>query len=306
MVELLSGYVMYSLSSILIFVALATLLHLQFGLTGIVNFGIVGFWGLGMYVFGVSLLQYNFPYIVSLILATVLSGVVALALGLVILHLDNQAILMATLAFATVVRYIVTTEKWLTKGVLGLGTIPFPFDLGQYSQFGFFLIILLVTIALLLYAYKLKSSPYGRLLASIQDNEILAQSLGKPTFREKLVFFTITSALIGFFGALNASIESFLVPNMLTPGVTFTVWIALILGGRKKVLGGLIGVIVTIGVLDFLIETYAPIPTAYASLVPTLKYMIYGLTLMLILIFRPLGILGEKKSTKILKVIRKL
>jgi len=305
MVELLSGYVMYSFSSILIFVALATLLHLQFGLTGIVNFGIVGFWGFGMYAFGVFLLQYNLPYIVSLILATVLSGVVALALGRVILDLDNQAILVATLAFATVVMLIVTTEKWLTKGVIGLGVVPFPFDLGQYSPFGLFLIILPVTIALLLYTYKLESSPYGRLLASIQDNEILAQSLGKPTFREKLIFFTITSALIGFFGALNASIYRFLVPRMLTPGVTFTVWIALILGGRKRILGGLIGAIVTIGVFDFIIETYAPIPTAYATLVPILKFMIYGLTLMLILIFRPLGILGEKKSTKILKVIRK-
>jgi len=296
MVEFLSGYVMYSLSSILIYVAIATLLHLQFGLTGIVNFGIVGFWGLGMYVFGVSLLQYNLPYIVSLILATVLSGVVALALGRVILDLDNQAILVATLAFATVVRHLVTTEKWLTEGVLGLGTVPFPFDLGRYSQFGFFLIILLVTIALLLYTYKLESSPYGRLLVSIQDNETLARSLGKSTFREKLIFFTMTSALIGFFGALNASIDHFLVPRMLTPGVTFTVWIALILGGRKRILGGLIGVIVTIGVFDFTIETYAPIPTAYAQLVPIIKFMIYGLTLMLVLMFRPLGILGEKKS----------
>ena len=295
MIPFLSSYMIYSLSSILIFVALATLLHLQFSLTGIVNFGIVGFWGFGMYTIGISLVQYNIPYLASIVLATVLTGLVALALGRVILDLDSQSILVATLAFATVVRHLVTTEKWLTEGTFGLGTVPFPFDLGQYSQFGFFLVILAFTIGLVLYAYKLESSPYGRLLASIRDNETLSRSLGKPTFRQKLIFFSVTAALMGFFGALNASIDHFLVPRMLTPGVTFAVWIALIVGGRKRILGGLIGVIVTIGVFDYIIETYAPIPKAYAQMVPIIKFMIYGLTLMLVLMFRPEGILGKKE-----------
>jgi branched-chain amino acid transport system permease protein len=296
MINLLSGYVMYSLSSILIFIALATLLHLQFGLTGIVNFGVVGFWGFGMYAFGVSMLKFNLPYGAALLVAAVLTGVVALVLGWVILDLDSQSILVATLAFATVIHDLITTEKWLTKGVIGLGTVPFPFDLGRYSEFGFFLIILLVTVLLFLYTYKLEASPYGRLLTSIKDNEPLARSLGKPVLRQKMIFFTITSALFGLFGAMNASIDHFLVPRMLSPGVTFTVWIALILGGRQRILGGLIGIIITIGIFDFIIETYVPLPMEYASLIPTLKYIIYGITLIIILMFRPLGILGGKKS----------
>ena len=83
---------------------------------------------------------------------------------------------------------------------------------------------------------------------------------------------------------------------MLSPGVTFTVWIALNLGGRRRILGGLIGVVATIGVFDYIIETYVPIPIVYASMVPNIKYMIYGLTLMLVLMYRPLGILGNKKN----------
>jgi branched-chain amino acid transport system permease protein len=290
---------MYTFSSIVVFIALATLLHLQFGVTGIVNFGVVGFFGLGMYIFGVFLVQYHIPYILAMLMATVLTGLVALGLGAIILDLDSQSILVATLAIATVVEDLAITEKWLTKGVIGLGTVPFPFDLGLYSQVGYFLLALVLTALIILYAYKLESSPYGRLLFSIRDNEPLARSLGKSTSRQKLIFFAITSALMGLFGTLHASNVHFLVPRMLSPGITFTVWIALILGGRKRILGGLVGTLATIGLFDFVIETFVPIPaSAQSQLLPVIKLWVYGLTLMLVLMYRPSGILGEKKILK--------
>lgn len=293
---LLSSYVLYSLSILVIFVGLATLLHLQFGLAGIGNFGIVGFWGIGLYAFSILLLQYNLPFIVALILAAVLSGVVALVLGSIILNLDGEAIIVATLAFATIIEYLLFTERWLTKGVQGYGTIPFPFDLGKYSELGYFLLPLIVLILIILYAYKLKSSSYGRLLVSIHDNETLSQSLGKSTFREKLIFFTITSALIGLFGALSAPIYHYIFPRMVDPGVTFTVWIALIVGGRWRVLGGLVGVIATVGLFDFIIEASLPLPITFAVMVPNIKLIIYGLTLVLVIMFRQSGILGKGKK----------
>jgi len=296
MAQFLSGYAMYSFSSIVVFIGLATLLHLQFGVTGMVNFGVVGFFGLGMYSFGVFLIQYQIPYVISMLLATGLTGVVALGLGKIILDLDSQSILVATLAIATVVEDLATTEKWLTKGVIGLGTVPFPFNLGPYSQAAYFLLSLVLTVLIVLYASKLESAPYGRLLMSIRDNEPLAQSLGKSTSRQKLYFFAITSSLMGLFGTLHASNVHFLVPRMLGPGVTFTVWIALILGGRKRILGGLVGTLATIGLFDFVIETFVPIPaSAQSQLMPVIKLWIYGLALMLILMYRPSGILGEKK-----------
>ena len=297
MAAFLSGYAMYSFSNIIVFVALATLLHLQFGRTGIVNFGVVGFFGLGMYSFGVFLVQYHIPFLPAMLMATVLTGAAAWALGKVVLDLDSQAILVATLAFATVIADLVTTEKGITKGVIGLGTVPFPINAGLYSQFVFFLLALVFTVLLILYAFKLESSPYGRLLSGIQDNEPLARGLGKPTSREKLKFFTITSGLMGFVGTLYASNVHFMVPRMLGPGTTFAVWIALIIGGRRRVLGGLIGTLVTLGLFDFFIETYVPIPAAQAQLLPVIKLLIYGLTLILVLMFRPSGILGRRKLT---------
>lgn len=296
MEQLLSGYVVYSLSFLLIFISLATILHLQFSLTGIVNFGIVGFWALGMYSFSLLLLKLQIPFVPAVLLASFITGIVSWALGSIILNLDDQAVLVGTLAFATIIEYLATTEKWLTNGVMGLGTINMPFNFGRITLFVYFLIILVFMVLLMLYASKLKTSPYGRLLLSIKDNEILSQSLGKPTSHHKIIFFTFTSALIGFFGAMSAPLYSFIFPRMIGPGITFTIWIALMLGGRTKLFGGLIGVVATIGLFDYFIETVVPIPTEFAEMVPNVKFALYGLTLILILMFRPLGILGDKKK----------
>ena len=289
------AYFIFVFSGIIIYIALATLLHMQFGLTGIVNFGIVGFWGLGMYAMTVFQVQYDMSYLVALILATLLVGVLAYLLGWVILDLDPQSILVATLAFSTIILHLVTTEKWLTKGVVGIGTVLFPIDIGRRSDLLFMGLLLLITMGLIWYAWKIESAPFGRLLLGIQDNETLAQGLGKPTFQQKLVFFAITSAVMGFLGALHASVNQFLTPVLITPGVTFTVWIALILGGKKRVLGSVVGVFVTVGLFDLIIETYLPLPRDYAILIPNIKLMLYGLMLIWILMYRPLGILGDRQ-----------
>ena len=287
------SYLIFVLSSMVVLIALATLLHIQFGLTGIVNFGVAGFWGVGLYVFGILMVDLNLPFIVALLLATVIVGVVAFVIGWIVLDLDDQAVLVATLSFATIGFYLVTTEKWLTKGVVGFGTVPFPFDFGSSTELVFLLLLVTLTSLVVLYARRIRSQPFGRLLVGIRDNEGLARSLGKPTFRQKLVIFTVTSALMGFFGGMSASLNHFLVPYLLSPTITFTAWIALILGGKRHWAGGLVGVLVIGVIFDILIETYAPIPTTEAAqMIPNIKYMLYGLLLVLVIMFRPEGILG--------------
>lgn len=296
MVQLLSGYMVYAVAFLLIYIALATLLQLQFSITGIVNFGIAGFWGLGMYAYSVLVVTYKVPFLLALLLATVITGIAAWLLGGVIMNLDGQSVLVATLAFATIIEHLATTERWLTNGVMGFGTVPMPLNFGRMSLFALTLLILVCVVLLLLYVAKLRKSPYGRLLQSIQDNEILAQSLGKPTFKHKVILFAVSCAAIGLFGALTAPLYNYIFPRMIGSAVTFTVWIALMLGGRKKLMGGLIGVLATVGLFDYFIEIVVPIPRQFAELVPNLKFAIYGLMLILVLMFRPLGILGDNKK----------
>lgn len=291
------GFAIYALTIILIYVALAVLLHLQFGLTGLVNFGVVGFWGLGMYATAAMTINYDIPYVPAILAATIVTGICAYVLGLVILDLSPQAVLVATLAFATIIFHLATTEKWLTNGVIGLGTVPYPIDAGRNSPLLLLIIVAVLTVALTFYAYQVKQAPYGRLLISIQDNERLARSLGKQTSRQKLIIFTVTCALMGFFGGLYASVFQFLDPFLITANVTFTVWIALVIGGKRKALGAVLGVVATVALFDFLIQTYLSLPTEYAALVPIVKLMLYGATLMLVLVFRPLGMLGTNRPT---------
>ena len=285
------------LQGLTIIVCLAVLLHLQFGRTGIVNFGVVGFSGLGMYATGILVVKYEIPFGLALVIATVLTGVVAFLLGLLILNLESEAVMVATLAFSTIVFYLVTTEEWLTEGVVGLGTVPRPFEVGDTttSQLAFLLVLVAIAGALLLYAHRLQYVPYGRLLFSIQDNETLSRSLGKPTFRHKLVFFTVTCAAMGAIGALDASVNQFLVPRLLTADLTFVVWIALVLGGRKRVLGAVLGTLLTVGLFDIVIELYVDVPREFAQQIPNVQLMLFGLTLMLVILFRPQGLLGEKR-----------
>jgi branched-chain amino acid transport system permease protein len=292
------SYTGFAITEILIFVALGVLLHLQFGRTGIVNFGVVGFVGVGMYGFGIFTTTLGLSFWLTLLLATVATAVVALLVGWAIAGLDGDSTLVATLAFATIVFNLAITEKWLTGGVSGLGGLPYPVDAGGSSGVYLLAIIAVVVVLFVGYALRLGRVPYGRLLASIRDNELLARSLGKSTTRQKLIFFVVTSTAMGLIGAFYASVNQFLVPNLLGPQLTFTVWIAVILGGRTKAFGPILGVLVSVALFDLVIEPYLPVPAALAPVFPDLKLMLYGLVLVLVILFKPLGLLGGRKEVR--------
>ncbi|MCH1867813.1 branched-chain amino acid ABC transporter permease [Nocardioides sp. CFH 31398] len=290
----------FPLSTLAIIVCLGALLHLQFGQAGIVNFGVVGFSGLGMYLTAILVIEAEQPFGLALVIATVVTGLVAAALGWLILDLDNEAVLVATLAFATIVWHLSTTEDQLTGGVVGLGTVPLPFDLGDYraTTLAYLGVLVAIAAALVLYARQVSRVPYGRLIRSIQDNEPLARSLGKPTFRHKVVFFAVTCALMGTIGGLDAAVQQFLVPRLLLADTTFVVWIALILGGRTRVLGAFFGALLTVGLFDIVVEQYVEVPREYSLLLPDLQLMAFGMVLMLVILFRPAGLLGDGRKRR--------
>ncbi len=287
-------YIIYMLTFLVIYVALASLLYAQFSLAGIVNFGIAGFWGLGMYSFTLMQVKLDLGFIPALLLTMIIVGIVALILGRVILNLESQSVLVGTLAFATIMEYLVTTEKWLTNGMLGLGTVYYPIKGENENLIYLFILILFMTLTLL-YVRQINHSPYGRLLKSIGDNEKLAKGIGKPTFKIKVIFFGITCAIIGLFGATAAPLYAFIFPRMVESGTTFTIWIILLLGGRKKLSGSIIGGFVTIGLLGILVDLLIPLPASVGDLLSTIRYALYGVILILILMFRPSGIVGDEK-----------
>ena len=293
-------------------IGLALLLHLQLGLTRIANFGEVGFWGLGMYVFGVLYVRVDwafgdpFQFIVCAALAALAAGIAGLIVGWLIADLNIDGVLVATLGFAAAVQILATTEDDLTGGARGLGGLRIPFDVGKVKEdeFAWLLVLTAVVALIFLYVWRVHRSPYGRLLIATGSNEALARSLGKSTFRTKLWMFAVTSGAMGLLGAMSGAMVRYLDVGNVGVGVTLAAMVGLVLGGTARVWGAVIGVLLTVGLFDIVVQIYLPLPREwYTQTIPVAREVVFGATLIIVLMFRPLGILGDMRRDKLMRKI---
>jgi branched-chain amino acid transport system permease protein len=312
MLDWLDSFLITGLFEVVMITGLALLLHLQLGLTRIADFGVVGFWGLGMYAFGVLYVQVDWPFgdpwqfLVCATAATLIAGLAGLLVGWLIADMDTDGVLVATLGFATAVQILATTEADLTGGAFGLGGLRFPFDIGSVkeNEFAWLLVTAVVVAAIFLYAWRVHRSPYGRLLIAVGGNEPLARSLGKSTFRTKLWLFAVTSGAMGLLGAMAGVMLRYLDVGHIGISVTLAAMVGLVLGGTARVWGAVLGVVLTVGLFDIVIRTYLPLPSEwYTQAIPVLREAAFGLTLMLVLLFRPLGLLGDMRRDQLMRRI---
>jgi branched-chain amino acid transport system permease protein len=305
----LSQYVVSVLILIVTTMGLALLLHLQLGLAGIVNFGIVGFYGVGMYAFAMFLVHIPWPeswgmlwpFILSLLFGTVAAGLTGLLVGWLIADLDADGHLLGTLGFATIVYGLSQTNRSLTGGAEGMGTTNYPFDIGgQKANTLLWLVVVVVVVALILYyVIRVHRSPYGRLLVATGQNEALARSLGKPTFRVKLVMFATGSALMGLLGGLYGVMLHYVRPVELGIGVTLAAIVGLVVGGSTRSWGAVVGVLLVGLLFELVFMVWIPFPPDWRKqALPVIREMLYGATLILVLMTRPLGILGRMRRDK--------
>jgi branched-chain amino acid transport system permease protein len=306
----LDTFLISGLFTVVMLIGLALLLHLQLGLTRIANFGVVGFWGVGLYAFGVLYVRVDWPFgdpiqfIVCAALATAAAGLCGLLIGWLIADLDIDGVLVGTLGFATIVAILATTEQNLTGGARGMGGLRFPYDLGDVAvnELVWLLILVVLVTGILVYVWLTHRTPYGRLLIAIGSNEPLAKSLGKPALRTKLGLFTVTSALMGLLGVMYGVKARFLEVSSLGMELTLAVVVGLVVGGSVRVLGAVVGVILTVGVFDIVIQSYIPLPAEwYTQTIPLMREVLFGVALILILVFRPLGLLGHMRRDRLMK-----
>ncbi len=306
----LDAFLLFGTFQVVMVIGLALLLHLQLGLARIANFGVVGFWALGAYAFGVLFTKVEWsigdpwPFLISMVFGTVLAGLAGLMVGWLIADLEIEGVLVGTLGFATAVAILVTTEQGLTGGALGMGGLSFPFDIGKTkaNELLWFGILFVVVGAIFYYVWRVHRSPYGRLLIAVGDNEPLARSLGKPTFQTKLWLFAIGSAGMGLLGAINGVMVHLLIPEGIGINVTLAVIVGLVLGGTARVWGAVLGVVLTVGFFDILVQSYLPLPRSwYTQTIPVLREMVFGAALIIVLLLRPFGILGDMRRDKLMR-----
>jgi len=278
----------------LIYVLLSLGLTLQYGLTGLINFGHVGFFAIGAYA-SALLVMNGAPFIVGFAGAALLAGIAAWPIGLVSLRLRDDYFAIVTLGFSEVVRIVLTSERWLTNGVQGVPGIPRLYsDLGGAAgQFATFATILAVTIAAAWMIRRIARSPFGRIIEAIRDNEEAVQALGKDPPRFKIQVLVVGAALAGIAGAFYAHYITYIVPEQYIPLVTFYVWMAIIMGGVGRVSGAVIGSIILMAFLEGSRFIRDVVPGISEVDMASVRIGLVGLLLILFIIYRPQGLMGD-------------
>lgn len=313
-------------------------LNIQWGYTGLFNIGIAGFYALGAYtaalvsgpppsawdgrIFG----GFELPFLVGLLAAAVVCGVVALLVGIPTLRLRADYLAIATIGIAETIRLFLKNESWLTNGVWGLQQIPSPLykpihegmtkflsghpDLPTwihdlvFKSYNWFYLLLVVSVLFALYLgmQRLAHSPWGRVIKAIREDEDAAAMSGKNTFSFKIQALVLGAMIMGIAGGLYAHYARFICPASFKPLYgTFLIWVMLILGGSGNNKGAILGSFVVWGIwagTDFL-TGYFPFTATQAA---SLRIIIIAILLEVILLWRPQGLLQrEKRPSRILK-----
>jgi branched-chain amino acid transport system permease protein len=280
----------------LIYLLLGLGLNLQYGFTGLMNFGVVGFYALGAYT-SALLTVHGYSIVIGLVAAIIGSAIAAIPLGILSLRLRDDYLAVLTLAFAEVVRLVLSNEAWLTKGTQGIANIPQPFQqLPYWSQQWAFLGVLLVLNAVAAWALvRIVKSPFGRTITAIRDDEIAVKSLAKDPTVYKIQVFMIGSGLFGLAGALQAHYLTYISPEQFLPIITFYVWMAILMGGVGNLGGSLLGTAFLVLLLEGSRFARDAFPMVSEIHLASLRLIAIGTAIIVFTIYRPQGILGKAR-----------
>ncbi|GKT01103.1 branched-chain amino acid ABC transporter permease [Acidovorax sp. SUPP3434] len=280
----------------LIYCLLALGLNLQFGLTRLVNFGVVAFFAVGAYTSGLLYLQ-GVPLALCFVAAGVLSGLLALPIGLLSLRLRDDYLAIVTLGFSEAVRISIQQESWLTKGVQGLPGLPKLFAAwGPVSDVATFATLLALVALVSWGTVRLTRSPFGRLLKAIGDDEAALSALGKDPAWFKVQVFMLGAALAGVAGAFYAHFITFITPEQFIPLITFYVWMGLVMGGAGSVRGAVFGSLLLMVFLEGSRFAKDWVPGVSEVGMASLRLAAVGLALILVTLYRPSGLFGGKSQ----------
>lgn len=281
--------------NVLAFIGLYTLvtvgLTLFIGYVGQISLGHGAFYGLGAYISGVLSTHYGLSPWFTMVLAIMATSLLAWALGRPILRLRGHYLVMATLGINLVVYLLLVEMEDLTGGVSGLPGIS-PLCLGSFcfvTDRSCYYLIWGVTLLVILGALRLGQTRLGRELRAIKASESAAAALGLDVTRYKVAVFVLSAALTALSGTLYAHYLTFISPKTFDVFYSIEVVTMVLVGGIGSVWGAVLGA-------AFL----TPLPQVLGFF-EEYKDIIYGLVLMLILVFHPEGLCGILKKIKILR-----
>lgn len=307
----LDSYKIRVLNLCAIYVIFGLSLNLINGFTGLFSLGHAGFIAIGAYTCALLTMSekiktQNFfmeslvaplnhltiPFLPALLIAGIISAVIAFLIGAPALRLKGDYLAIATLGFAEIIRAILNNAQSVTNGALGLRGIPHKTNL--YWSFGIAIITIIILASLI-------NSSYGRALKAIREDEIAAESMGIDLFKHKTIAFVIGAFFAGIGGGLLGNLMGTIDPSMFKFVFTFNILLIIVIGGMGSITGTIISAfIVTIlgEVLRFLdMEKQFNIGFISFSGIPGLRMVVFSILLIIIVLFFRNGIMGTKELT---------
>jgi neutral amino acid transport system permease protein len=364
----MEGYIVFLTIYVAMYALFGLGLNLQWGFTGLINFGHVAFMTVGAYT-TVLLSVSNVPLPLAVLAGAVLAALLGLLIGLSTLRLREDYLAIVTIGVSEVIRLIALNEEWLTRGTFGIQKFPIPLEAFRPTVFSRVVMIAILTVivglaywqlwqwvrrrlkqsdrsgwvkdptlilagifavlgvwlygtsATVLYNYSrylpksglllisvlvlaivfwwlevLVRSPWGRVLKAIREDEEVAKALGKNVFWYKLQSLMLGGFIAGIAGAIFAWQISTIYPENFAPLITFDAWTLVVLGGAGNNVGTLLGAAlfgIYTSLTRFVLPAIVPLDDAQLG---AFRVMVIGLLLMVLMIWRPQGILGKKEE----------
>ncbi len=283
-------YLLHILILIGIYSIVTMSLNVMTGYTGLLSVAHAGFYGIGAYTTALLTLKAGLSFWLAIPAGIAVSAVIGYLIALPALKTHDDYFVITTFAFQVIIFSVMNNWVSFTGGPLGLPGIPRPFFFGlPISSHAAFFCLVLVAAALVFFALRLLvDSPFGRVLKAIREDEIFAQSLGKDIMGHKVAVFVISAAIASIGGSLYAVYISYIDPTSFTVMESIFMISIVIIGGAGSLKGSIIGSAVLISLPEAL--RFVGMPNSIAA---NMRQIFYGLLLVLFMMFRPQGLLGE-------------
>ena len=286
---LVSQYQANILTRALMFVILGLGLNIAVGLAGLLHLGYVAFWAVGAYTYALVNIHFGIGFWMALPLGGVVAMIFGIALGIPVLRLRGDYLAIVTLGFGEIIRILLENMDWLTNGPSGIAQIPKPGLFGielTTQQNIMYVYYLAVGLALLTVfaTYRIQNSRIGRALMAMREDEIASQAMGIDITRTKLTAFAVSAFFAGMAGVLFAAKTSFINPQSFTFMESAIILSIVVLGGMGSIMGVIIGALILILLPEYLRE------------VGNYRMLLFGASMVVMMIFRPQGIVANVRK----------
>ncbi len=284
-------YILHIIIMLNIYIMLVLSANLPIGMANLLTMCQAAFYGVGAYISAFFLMQFNLPFILIAAIVMLVTGLLSYVVTLSSVKLKGDYFILASLGFQMIIYTVLYNWTDVTRGPYGIPGIPGIKLLGLWDisgVWGYFVLTTLLSLVVIWIFRKIKNSPYGRVLKAMRSDELAVKALGRNTFMAKSWAFFISAAFSGLAGLIFASYVSYIDPTSFTLDESIFIVSALFIGGTGNVKGPVLGAVFVVLLPELL--RFVGLPDAIAA---NMRQIIYGLSLVLVMYYRPQGIWGE-------------